>query len=141
MHAPGPVDNRQPQAPFALTTVGQMSAASSSVPPAEAAATAGATAQPPAEGAGTGAAEQPPTEGAGAGATEQPPVAEPETEPVSRLFGSLMPMPPPTTIGEQFPVSFSFKLAVKTREVNFETHAELDNTFLGAWPAKRPRTT
>ena len=118
-----------------------MSAASSSVPRAEAAANAGATEQPPAEGAGAGAAQQPPTEGAGAGATEQPSVAEPEPEPVSRMLGSLTPTPPPTMIGEQFPVSFSFKLAVKTRDVNFETHAELDNTFLGAWPAKRAKTT
>ena len=117
-----------------------MSAASSNAGATpEAAANAGATEQPPAEGAGAGTADQPPTEGDNASATEQPPVAEPE--PVSRLFGSLMPMPPPTTIGEEFPVSFSFKSAVKTREVNFETHAELDNTFLGAWPAKRPRTT
>ena len=127
LQAPGP-RGRQSTTPAVTTELGQMSSAASSsgVPPAEA-------------GASAGAAEQPPTEGAGAGAAEQPPVVEPEPE----LFPPLLlpPVPPPPP-GEHFPLSFSFKLAVKTRETNFDTHVVLDNTwFIEEKTAKRMGTT
>ena len=126
LQAPGP-RGRQSTTPAVTTELGQMSsAASSSVPPAE-------------PGASAGAAEQPPTEGAGAGAAEQPPIVQPKPELFPPLLLSPVPPPPP---GEHFPLSFSFKLAVKTRETNFDTHVVLDNTwFIEEKTAKRMRTT
>ena len=130
LHAPGPVDSRQSPAPFALTTLGQMNAESSAAP-AEAAAKAGA-------------AEQPPTEGAGAGADRPPSVAEPDAVPDLQTLFPPLPQPPPPPLRDQCPVSFSLKLSVKTRNMTFDTHAELDNrwyiTDQAEKPEKRMRT-